>query len=569
MPSPPSAGRSQLRAGASWLFRSAGPLSRTTLLRDGLAGITLAALAIPEVMGYTRITETPVITGLYTLLLPVLAFAALGSSRHLVVGADSATAAILAATLIGSAAPYSPAYVALTAITALLVGAMLGLAAVFRLGFLADFLSRSALIGLLTGIGLEVAAGELGGLLGLSRQGDGTLEQTLSILRRLGQANAAVALVAVAVFAVILACKHWAPRLPGALVAVVGSVLASWILDFQGHAIAVVGTVPSGLPQLLVPSLQGVRFDRVFAAAASCFLVIIAQSAATSRAYAQRYQDPLAENQDLIALAAANLVAGISGTFVVNGSPTKTEMVDGAGGRSQISHLTMAAVVLLVLVLLTGPLSYLPQVVLSSIVFLVGIELIDLQGLGELYALQRDEFLIAIVAVIAVALVGVMPGIVLAVLLSLIDQVRHTYRPRTCLWTPLPESPSGTALQTVAVAAGIFAAPGILAYRFEADLFYANADHFREEILGLVAQNQPAARGLVIDASGIDNIDYSAAKTLLNLQQELRDRGLALAMVVVSQHLVHQLQRYGLDAAAIRFPTVSQAVAELALRHPA
>ncbi|CAK6692846.1 MULTISPECIES: SulP family inorganic anion transporter [unclassified Synechococcus] len=547
----------------STLFQSLGPLTRSTLVRDGVAGITLAALAIPEVMGYTRISQTPVITGLYTLLLPVLAFAALGSSRHLVVGADSATAAILAATLIGAAAPYSPEYVGLTALTALVVAVMLLLAALFRLGFLADFLSRSALIGLLTGIGLQVAAGELGGLIGLPRQGSGAFEQVLSVFQRLSQANGPATLVAMSVFVVILVAKKWAPQLPGALIAVIGAVLASWMLDFQSHGIGVVGTVPSGLPNLSLPPLQGIRYDKIFAAAGSCFLVIIAQSAATSRAYAQRYQETFVENRDLIGLACANLGAGISGTFVVNGSPTKTEMVDAAGGRSQITHLTTGIVVLLVLLFLTGPLGLVPNVVLSTIVFLIGIKLIDVRGMAELYRLQRNEFVIAALTVLSVALVGVMEGIALAVILSLIDQVRHTYRARTCLWTPDPERPDGFHLQTVAIAPGVFAAPGILAYRFEANLFYANADHFKEEILALIQQNQPAIKGLVIDATGIDDIDYSAAKTLTQLRKELDGRALELAVVVTSQHLMHQLRRYGLESATTNFHTVKKAVREL------
>lgn len=547
----------------STLFQSLGPLTRSTLVRDGVAGITLAALAIPEVMGYTRISQTPVITGLYTLLLPVLAFAALGSSRHLVVGADSATAAILAATLIGAAAPYSPEYVGLTALTALVVAVMLLLAALFRLGFLADFLSRSALIGLLTGIGLQVAAGELGGLIGLPRQGSGAFEQVLSVFQRLSQANGPATLVAMSVFVVILVAKQWAPQLPGALIAVIGAVLASWLLDFQSHGIGVVGTVPSGLPHLSLPPLQGIRYDKVFAAAGSCFLVIIAQSAATSRAYAQRYQETFVENRDLIGLACANLGAGISGTFVVNGSPTKTEMVDAVGGRSQITHLTTGIVVLLVLLFLTGPLALVPNVVLSTIVFLIGIKLIDVRGMAELYRLQRNEFVIAALTVLSVALVGVMEGIALAVILSLIDQVRHTYRARTCLWTPDPERPDGFHLQTVAIAPGVFAAPGILAYRFEANLFYANADHFKEEILALIQQNQPAIKGLVIDATGIDDIDYSAAKTLTQLRKELDGRALQLAVVVTSQHLMHQLRRYGLESATTNFHTVKKAVREL------
>jgi len=409
------------------------PFQRSSLVRDGLAGLNLAALAIPEVMGYTRISQTPVVTGLYTLLLPAVAFALVGSSRFLVVAADSATAAILAATLINVASPTTPEYVGLTSLVAVLVAAMLLGAAMLRLGFLADFLSRSALIGLLTGIGVRVAAGEVAGLLGLPTQGQGGLEQVLSCFGRIGEVNGLALLVSLLVLGVILSCRRWFPQLPGPLIAVIGATLASWGLDLRHHGVAVVGAVPAGLPMPALPGFQPSDLDQALVTAASCFVVIVAQSAATARAYAQRHGERNDENRDLLGLAFANLGAGLTGTFVVNGSPTKTEMVEEAGGRSQIAHLTAAAVVLLVLLAFTGPLSLLPTVTLSAIVFLIGLRLIDLQGMGDLYRLQRNEFVIASLTVVTVALVGVMQGIVLAVVLSLIDQVRHTYRPRTRL----------------------------------------------------------------------------------------------------------------------------------------
>ncbi len=542
------------------------PLSARALPGDALAGLTLAALAIPEVMGYTRISQTPVVTGLYTLLAPAVAFALLGSSRHLVVAADSATAAILAATLVGAATPGSAEYLGFTSLVALLVALMLALASVLRLGFLADFLSRSALIGLLSGIGVQVAAGELGGLLGLEKQGHDAVQQVVSVFSRLHEIQPGALLLAVLVLAVIGACHRWVPRLPGPLLAVAAAVLISWALDLEHHGITVVGRIPGGLPKLALPPLDGPQINQCLITAASCFVVIIAQSAATARAYAQRYEERCDENLDLIGLAGANLLAALSGTFVVNGSPTKTEMVDEAGGRSQIAQLTMALVVVLVLLFLTGPLALLPSVVLSTIVFLIGIKLIDLAGIGELYRLQRNEFLIAALTVITVALVGVMQGIVLAVLLSLIDQVRHSYRPRTRLWKPDEQG----ELHTVPVAPGVFAAPGVVAYRFEADLFYANAGRFLEEVLSLISA--PAAgpaeevKGLVIDASGIDTVDYSAGKTLQQLQQILRRRRILAAMVLESHGLLRDLAPYGF---ATDFPVhrrVIDAVEDLSRR---
>ncbi|SBO41744.1 SulP family inorganic anion transporter [Cyanobium sp. NIES-981] len=519
------------------------PLKRDQVAGDVLAGLTLAALAIPEVMGYTRISQTPMVTGLYTMLLPMVAFALLGASRHLVVAADSATAAILVATLAGVATPGSPAYVGLTMAVALVVALALLVAALLRLGFLADFLSRSALIGLLSGIGVQVAAGELPGLFGLSRQGEGALQQLLSTLGRLDQSRIDHLLVAVGVLGVIAVCRRLDRRLPGALLAVAASILLSALLDFPGRGLDVVGTVPSGLPRLVLPAVGPSQWNAVLVSAASCFVVILAQSSATARAYALRYRERSLENVDLVGLASANLAAGLSGTFVVNGSPTKTEMVDAAGGRSQLAHLSAAGVVLLVLLFFTRPLGLLPAAVLSTIVFLIGLKLIDWNGLRELWRLQRNEFVIAMATVVTVAQVGVMPGITLAVVLSLIEQVRHTYRPRTCLWTPRRD---GTGLHTVPVAPGVLAAPGILAYRFEANLFYANANRFTQEVLAMVNQPEAVIQGLVVDASGIDDVDYSAAKALLELRDLLMAGGVRSVLVTNSRAILEELKRFGL-----------------------
>jgi MFS superfamily sulfate permease-like transporter len=271
-----------------------------------------------------------------------------------------------------------------------------------------------------------------------------------------------------------------------------------------------------------------------------------------------RYEERFDGNPDLIGLAGANAAAALTGTFVVNGSPTKTEMVDEAGGHSQVAQLVTAAVVLVVLLFLTGPLSFMPNAVLSAIVFLIGVKLVDVNGMRELYRLQRDEFWIALLTAATVVVHSVMAGIAVAVVLSVIDQVRHTYRPRTRVlvpglagaWTPLPAEP------------GHLAAPGVLAYRFEADLFYANASRFSDEVLYLVANAGQPVRTVILDASGIDNVDYSAAKTLLQMRGELRKRGVEVAVVATDDGVLQDLRRYGLGRAeAELFPTLDAALA--------
>jgi sulfate permease, SulP family len=537
------------------------PFSRKTLAGDVLAGITLAALGIPEVMGYTRIAGTPVVTGLYTLLLPAIAFALIGGSRHLVVAADSATAAILAAMLATAATFGSPAYVGLTSLTALAVGAMLVLARVFRLGFLADFLSRSALIGFLSGVGIQVAASATAGLFGLADQGHGPIGQIISVAQRLADARGTTLAIALAVLAVIIGCKRFAPLVPGALIAVIGAIAASAWFDLAAHGVAVVGAVPRGLPALSLPRLAMADLTQVLACAGSCFVVIVAQSAATARAYALRYEEGDSENADLLGLAAANVAAALTGTFVVNGSPTKTEMVDEAGGRSQLAQLVTAGTVLLVLLLLTRPLGYLPNAVLSAIVFMIGIKLIDVAGMRDLFRLQRNEFFIASVTALTVVLFTVMDGIAVAVVLSLVEQVRHSYQPRTRVLIA-----DGDGLVSVAPAPDHFAAPGIIAYRFEANLFYANAGMFATEVLRLVADATALVTAVVLDGSGIDDIDYSAGKMLIKVKQELARRNVVIVAVAIARPFINGLQRYGFgdgEQAPVIYPTVPAAIAAL------
>jgi sulfate permease, SulP family len=536
------------------------PLNAAQLPHDIIAGITLAALGIPEVMGYTKIAGTPTVTGLYTILLPLLAFVVFGASRQLVVAADSATAAILAGTLTAVAALGTKEYVGLTSTVALTVAVMLVIARVFRLGFLADFLSRSALIGFLTGVGIQVAAGELAGLIGIAKQGHGPLMQIVSVFERVAGANMPTTVLSIVVLVVIVGCKRIAPRAPGALIAVIGSIVASGVFNFAGHGIAVTGEVPGGLPSLFLPPMHMSELNQVLATAASCFIVIIAQSAATARAYANRYNEKGDDNADIIGLAAANAAAAFTGTFVVNGSPTKTEMVDDAGGRTQVAHLTTAIIVLLVLLFLTKPLSLLPGAVLSAIVFMIGVKLIDVKGMTELFRMQKDEFVVALVTAGVVVFVDVMHGILAAVVLSLIAHAQHSYRLRTRVLT---RSPGGRWFAH-RVEPNLLAAPGIVVYRFEADLFYANTSRFTEEVLKLVNEANPPLRWVVIDASEINNIDYTAGKTLVQLGGELDKRGVGIAAVAIPTGVLHEIERYkalrGSGAHREIFATVDAAI---------
>jgi len=335
------------------------PVRRSEVAGDLLAGITLAAVSIPVSLGYAKIAGMPVVTGLYTLVLPIAVFAIFGSSRHLVVGADSATAAILGAALAGLAVAGSPQYVRLAGLAALLAGGLL-LARLARLGFLANFLSRTVLVGFLTGVGIQVAVGQLPDMLGVTATGKSTPARLLEVVRALPQVHGADVAVSAGVTGIVLAARWVDRRIPGLLIAVIAAIIVSRAAGLAGRGVAVVGPVPRGLPHLALPALGRHDAAALIGTAVSLFVVILAQSAATSRAYAGKYEEVFSEDTDLVGLGAANVAAALSGAFVVNGSPTQTQVADSAGGRSQLAQLTTGAVVLIVLLLLTGPLASLP-----------------------------------------------------------------------------------------------------------------------------------------------------------------------------------------------------------------
>lgn len=514
------------------LLQGLFPIKISQVPNEIIAGVTLAALAIPEVMGYTKISGTPVVTGLYTMLIPTALFAIFGSSRHLVVGADSATAAILAAGLIGLAATGSDEYLALAAVLALMAAGFLILARVIGLGFMADFLSRTVLIGFLTGVGIQVALGQISGMLGLEGAGHGTVQKIWFDLQQIDSININSLAVALSVLTIIIVSKKISKKIPGALIAVIGAIVISWLFDFRS-TMHVIGNVPSGLPQigLLEVNWSWELIGKLTPIAFAMFVVILSQSAATSRAYAAKYNERFNENTDLIGLSLANIGAGLSGTFVVNGSPTKTQMVDSAGGRTQLSLLVTVLIVLLVLLFLTKPLSFMPESVLAAIVFLIGIDLINFKGMKDIYSQRRSEFWIALTTALIVIFIGVEQGIILAIVLSLIDHTKRGYKPKNVLLLPSKSH----AWEPQSLDTHAQAAPGLLIYRFTHSMYYANSELLFQEVTNLVNSADPSIRWFCIDASAIDDVDYSAAETLRSIFYMLNEKNIRFVIAQVME----------------------------------
>lgn len=505
------------------------PIKIPQIPAEVIAGLTLAALAIPVNIGYSKIAGTPVITGLYTMLLPVLLFALVGGSRLLAVGADSATAAILAAGLIGIASTGTDEYLALAGVLALMVAALMILARIIGLAFLADFLSRSVLMGFLTGVGIQVALGQISNMLGLREGGHGTLQQIWFDVQQIDQINYSALGVALTVLLFILGAKKISERFPGALIAVIGAITASWFFNF-GANMHLVGSIPSGLPHFSLPQVDWSwdLIHKLLPIAFSMFLVVLTQSTATSRVYASRHNQPLDQSADLNGLALANIGAGLSGTFVVAGSPTKTQIVDSAGGRTQLTHLVAGGVVILVLLFLTEPLAYMPESVLAVVVFLIGIDLIKFREMINIFQERPSEFWIAIITMLMVVFVGIEQGIMLAMALSLIEHTRHGYRPKNIV---LEYTEDGRWV-THPVASKTQVVPGLVIYRFTHNIYYANAPQLSREIETLIQVQNPPLRWFCIDASAISNVDYTAIETLKSLSSLLRKKGIRL---VVSQ----------------------------------
>ncbi|HTY85251.1 MAG TPA: SulP family inorganic anion transporter [Silvibacterium sp.] len=509
------------------------------MLHDAAAGIQLAAVNIPQALGYTRIAGTPVVTGLYTLLMPLVAFAAFGSSRYLVVAADSATAAILAGGLSRLAHAGSPEYVQFATTVALLTAVFLLAARLLKLGFLADFLSQTVLLGFLTGVGFQVGFSVLGQMLGVPTHSRYTVMKVAEVIRGLPSINLSTLELSLAVLAVIVALRHLAPKAPGALIAVVCAIVASARWNFAAHGISVIGPVAGGLPKIGLSLPPWRTTEPLIGIAFSCTVMIIAQSAATARIYAERHNQDLDENMDLVGLCAANAVAGLSGAFPVNGSPTQTAMVEGAGGRSQMAQVATAAVVALVLLFLTKPLQYLPECALGAIVFLIAVRLINLRGLWSMREESPGEFAVAVMTAAVVVVWGVEEGIVLAMTASLLRIVHHSYHPNSGVmvvndvktWDVVPPVP-GTVTQQ-----------GLVIYRFGATLFYANENRFAQEVTGLAT---PEVKWVVVDAEAITHVDYSAARVLRDVHEELSSHGVVLAFARVSTELRADMVRHHL-----------------------
>ena len=536
---------------------------------DLVAGVVLSALLVPAGMGYAEAAGLPPIAGLYATVGPLIAYFLVGPSRILVLGPDSALIAPIAATIVPLAGGDAGRSVALAAALALLVGAICAAAAAARLGFLTDLLSRPVRVGYMNGIALTVIVSQVPKLLGFSVSAPDFLGESTGIVRGVldGRVVPAALLIGVGSLTVILALRHATPRLPGILIAV---ILATLLVTVFGLAsqIPVVGAVPRGLAAAGIPAVSVADLPALVPGALGIAIIAFTDTSVISRLFAARRGESVDPDHELAALGVANVASGLIGGFPISSSATRTPVAEAAGARTQVTALVGAGIIVLLLVAAPGLLTNLPSTALAAIVIAAVLSLFDLAGARRLLRLRRSEFGLSVASFLGVVVVGVLPGIAIAVGLSLLDFIRHAWRPHEAI---LGRVPNYKGYHDIGRHADAQQVPGLLLYRWDAPLFFANAELFRDRARAAIRGVDPPVRWLVISAEPVTDIDTTAADALEELITDLARAGIELHFAEMKGHVKDRLKAYGtyerLGDAAFH-PTVGTAVKAYLAGHP-
>lgn len=536
---------------------------RAALRGDVFAGIVLTAILIPAGMGYAEASGLPAIIGLYATIVPLLAYALLGPSRILVLGPDSALLPIIAAAIVPLAAGDEARAVALAGLLAVLVGLIVIGAAIARLGFVTDLLSAPVRQGYLNGIALIIVVSQLPRLFGFSADGDSVLERGAAFLTgvRDGETNVVALAVGLGCLAVILGLRLRWPRVPGILIAVVGSTVISAVLDLATRSgIAVVGPLPMGLPPLSLPPLVLSDILAVAPAAFGIALVAATDTSILSRAFSSRRGEEVSQDRELLALGGANLATGFFTGMPVSSSSSRTPVAEAAGAQSQMTAVVAAVAVAVGLVAAPGVLADLPTATLAAVVIAAGLSLVDVGSMVRLWRLGSSEFWLALASFLGVALIGVIEGVFLAVALSLLAFIRRAWWPHDAV---LGRADGVKGYHDLTYYPDARQVPGLVLYRFDAPLFFANADVFRDRVRERIAGAGAPVRWVVIAAEPITDVDTTAAAMLDRLAGELEDAGITLGFAELKDPVRDRMRRYG-ALERIRddriFPTVGTAV---------
>lgn len=511
---------------------------------DGMAGLSVAAVTIPVGMAYAQLAGFSPEVGLYSAILPLLVYALLGSSPQMIVGPDAATSALVAATLLPLATPGSEEYRAQAMSLTLLAGLFGMIAGRLRFGFLADFLSLPILAGLMNGVAINIVVSQLGKVTGLALQGRDLIGQLQSFAGQLSSIHLPTLAISAATLGIYFALKRLWPRGPAVLLALLGVALATRLLGLHRLGIATVGALPAGLPEWVGPSLPHETLGTLIPGAVGIALVSFSKSMLAARTFATRNGYAVDGNQEFFAGGAATFASALSQGFAVAGSTSRTALSDAANGRTRMVSIVAAATILLVLLFFTDALAGVPSAALSAILIGVAVGLIDPIGFMDVRRYSKGEYGIALVTLLGVVLLGVMPGILLAVAVALIRFLKQMARPAELLFGMVPGHDEFFELAHYPDARPV---PGLLIYRFESPLTFFNAGYFKTRVIALAAQHQ--AQWVVIDAISIAQFDYTGAMMVRELQQALAARGVQLVIAGRTAQLLAWLGRRKIDPA--------------------
>lgn len=545
-------------------IRTVSGYRRSWLTKDLVAGLVLSTLLVPQGMAYAELAGLPPITGLYTTVFGLLGYALFGASRILVVGPDSSLGPMIAAVLIPIVGSGGDPVVAmgLASMLALLVGLTMTAAGIAKLGFIADLLSKPTQIGYMNGLALTILVGQLPKLFGFSVDADGVIGEAAGFVRGLAAGDAVPAALGVGLFTlvVIVALQHWLPKVPAVLIAVAGAIAATWLLDLGERGVHLVGPLPAGFPPLTLPHASWSQLVLLLVGAVGITVVSLTDTISTASAFAARSGQEVRADQEMKGVGAANIAASFFQGFPVSTSGSRTAVAEQSGARTQLTGVVGAAVILLMLVLAPGLLRDLPQPALGAVVIAASLSLADISGTVRLWHRRRLEFLVSIAAFLGVALLGVLPGIGIAVGLSVLNVFRRVWwpyqtelgRPRNVLgYHDVRSYPDAERL------------PGLVMFRFDAPLIFANARVFRDQVRRL-ARRDPAPRWIVVAAEPVTDVDTTAADMLEALDRELDAQGTALVLAELKDPVRRKIDRYGLAGPldpAHFFPTLDEAVA--------
>lgn len=546
---------------SSWLpgITTARTYRREWLRADLVAGAVLTAVLVPQGMAYAELAGLPPVAGLYATLIPLLVYALVGPSRILVMAPDSAIAPMVAATIIPLAAPDPDARLAMAGTLAVMVGVLCVAGGLARFGFLTQLLSLPVRVGYLAGIAVTVLAGQIPRMMGVDAEGELAIPVLADAAGRLGDIDGLELLIGGTCLAVILGCRRFAPRVPGVLIAVAGGTLTVWWFDL-GDRVATTGPLPGGLPApgFAIPAAGDIA-PLVLGAVGIAF-VAFADTGVLSRSYATRLREHVDQDRELIALGAVNAAAGVFQGFPLSSSSSRTPVAEAAGARTQLTGVVGAAGVGVLLVAAPGLLADLPRAALAAIVVAAVLRLADAGWLRRTYRVRRSEFVLAAAALAGVVLLGVLWGVAVAVALSLLNFVRRAWRPNDAV---LGRVDGLKGYHDVSRHPSARQVPGLLIFRFDSPLFFANAEWFRTRVLDLVDHTSRPVRRVVVAAEPMTDVDMTAAEVLRELHAELAERGVELGFAEMKDPVRERLERYGLmDVLGTRrfHPTVGTAV---------